>query len=1378
MALLAAEKPQVRKEAMALRLEGGLFGPEFLALLEKGAVPFQSPKDFGLPKGSLQEEMALAYQEAKALWRLFKERLEGALGTEREGEVTRERWVRPFLTLLGYRLDYRGHAQAGGKTYPILYRADEGSEAPPVHVVPWSQELGKAGRGGRSPHGLLQDYLNASEALWGLVTNGRQLRLLRKTPFVRRQAYVEVDLEALMEEDRFGDFALVFRLLHRTRLPKEAATAHEAPVERYHQMAVEQGERARERLREAVEALLQDLGTGFLQGPSGEALKEDPKALYEDLLRLTYRLLFLLVAEARGLLGGNELFERAFSLHRLLRLAENREAYTEDLELWLGLKALFELLRNPGLQVGEGPAARVVGLEVLNGTLFGTRLRLEEEPFAIENRHLLSALRHLAFVYDPEERAYKRVNYAALDVEELGSVYESLLDNAPQVVWDGGKWVLSFARSAERKKTGSYYTPEELVALVLKEALDPVVERKLKEAGEDPKAQEEALLSLKVIDPAAGSGHFLLGAARRLGRRLAQIRTGEEEPSPKAYRQAVRDVVRNCLYAVDLNPLAVELCRVALWMESHVPGRPLSFLDHRVKVGNSLVGVLDPGALARGVPKEAYKPRAGDEKEVAKGARKANEMALKGFQDLFQADFSPGKEEDWAGDLEKLARRPEDTPEQVAAKAREYEDLREREALKRLFLASDLWTAAFFQPLRGKGPFITTEHVWTALRGGKLSPEVERLARELSKRHRFLHWWLEFPDVLAQGGFDVLLGNPPWEKVKLEDKQFFADKAPEVAQAENAAKRKKLIEALEEKNPALYQEYQEALREAEATSGFLRHAGRFPLTARGDINTYPLFAELGRSLVNPRGRMGMIVPTGIATDDSTKEFFGDVVDKGQLAALLDFENREKLFPAVDSRVKFCVFALRGKGGAEPAWLVFFATRPEHAEDLGRLFTLSPEDFALLNPNTRTCPVFRTRQDAELTKAIYRRVPVLWREAREVPNLPEGGLLPASAPLAPGIKVLPEQNPWGVGFLRLFDMSNDAHLFRTRRDLEAQRFRLVGNRFVRGEEVYLPLYEAKLFWHYDHRFATFAGEDTRDVEPGEKEDPTFLPLPCYWVPKGETEARLREAGWERGWLLGFRNVTNATNERTVVVSRLPLAGVGHSAPLLLPFLGLPSLLLEANLSALVLDYVARQKVGGTNLTFHYVKQFPILPPSAYGPEDLRFIVPRVLELSYTAWDLAPLAQDVWEEADEGLREAIRAFLAGARLHPDAPPGWVEGPYPFPPFVWDEERRARLRAELDAYYARLYGLSRKQLRYILDPRDLTEKELQDILSDFEEVEDPLDEKAYRKRMEKSAFPGETFRVLKDKDIRRYGEYRTRRLVLEAWEALKNLWDRRDF
>jgi hypothetical protein len=291
-----------------------------------------------------------------------------------------------------------------------------------------------------------------------------------------------------------------------------------------------------------------------------------------------------------------------------------------------------------------------------------------------------------------------------------------------------------------------------------------------------------------------------------------------------------------------------------------------------------------------------------------------------------------------------------------------------------------------------------------------------------------------------------------------------------------------------------------------------------------------------------------------------------------------------------------------------------------------------------------------------------------------------------------------------------------------------------------------------------------------VEPGEKEDPTFLPLPRYWVPKGETEARLRKAGWERGWLLGFRDITNATNERTAIFVALPRVGANHKAPLLLSRKASWAVLaFFANLNTLPLDYVVRQKVGGTSLTFHYLKQFPILPPDRDPPKDLRCIVPRVLELAYTAWDLAPLAQDVWEEADEGLREAIRAWVAGARLHPDTPPEWVEGPYPFPPFLWDEERRALLRAELDAYYARLYGLNRKQLRYILDPKDLTEEELRNILSDDEEVKDPLDEEAYRKRVEKSAFPGETFRVLKEKDIRRYGEYRTRRLVLEAWERL---------
>ncbi len=792
---------------------------------------------------------------------------------------------------------------------------------------------------------------------------------------------------------------------------------------------------------------------------------------------------------------------------------------------------------------------------------------------------------------------------------------------------------------------------------------------------------------------------------------------------------------------MDVNPLAVELCRVALWMESHVPGPPLTFLEHRIKLGNSLVGTLRPDVLAQGIPDEAYQPKATDDRETARLAKKTNQHARQGIQDIFNQ--LPQPQSELATQLEALTALPENTPEDIAQKAEHYRAF--QNAVHRLRLAADLWTAAFFQPLQPKKPLLTTHHLRMLLHGGSLPPDVEAMVLALSAKHHFFHWWLEFPDVMKHGGFDVVLGNPPWERIKLEDKQFFADKAPAIAQAENAAKRKRMITALEKENPALFQAYEEALTDAEAVSAFLRHSGRFPLTARGDINTYPLFAELGRSLLRPTGRLGLILPTGIATDDSNKHFFATVVDKRQLVALLDFENREGLFPgAIDSR-KFSVFILRGRGAPDPAKLLFFATRAEQAEDPNRPFALSAEDFARLNPNTRTCPVFRTRHDADLTRALYQRIPILWREN-------------------------PEENPWRISFARLFDMANDSHLFRTGAELEAQGFTRVANRYEQGSTAYLPLYEGKLLWHYDHRYATFAGGDSREVTPAEHARPDFLIRPRYWVPATEVEKRLADQTWERGWLMGFRNVARTTDERTVIIGLLPYTGVGHSAPLLLAHQPGPQILaLIANLTSLVLDYVARQKVGGTNLSFYHIKQFPVLPPDRYTAADLHFIVPRVLELVYTAWDTVPLARDVWAEADPALRTAIQAWLASAPCHPDTPPAWVAGTYPFPPFVWDEARRAILRAELDAYYAHLYGLTRKQLRYLLDPHDLTPGELRNILDPYEEVTDPLDEAAYRARTEKSAFPGETFRVLKEKELRQGAAYRTRRLVLEAWTRL---------
>lgn len=1327
----------------AIRVSGGILTEEFLKTLTEP----EALKELGLAP----EEVRDRFYTLLGLY----ERV-GSLFALTETSKAREAWLLPFFRALGWNPAYnRGHLQVADQTFPISHRGFPGENAPPLHLVAAEPDL-RPSRREKSPQALLQAYLNLHpEQDWGILAAPWEVRLLRKYYHVSTPGYVAFNLVELFEAPRseaLKEFQALLLLLSPSRFQK--GRDGKTPLDRYYERARETGIRARDALRKGVVEALEVLGNAFLTEDLRRKL-QDPehlKAYHEELLRLVYRLLFLLYAESRDLIPhGGELswvYEREYSVSALREKASRQDllvAYEDrHTDLWEKLLATFRLVYRGDERLGvpalNGELFAPEGLPLLTGGVLdpGERALHPDLPRP-KNGELLRAIRLLTHV--EREGALERINYRDLEVEEIGHVYEGILSLAPRMV--EGHYTLE-GHLLERKASGSYYTPRELVQLVLQESLVPVVEARLREAGEDPKKQEEALLSLKVLDPAMGSGAFLISALEYLAEKLLEVR-GQGKDDLEALYAARHLVASRCLYGVDLNPMAVELAKLALWVASAAKGKPLSFLDHHLKVGNSLVGAPED-FLAQGIPKEAY-DREGVPKEVRKGL-----------------SFGPG-----AGSLLFPLPKPpfldfeEENAAQVEEKRRRYRAWRESEEVRKWELLADYWTAAFFlRPAPGVRLPDAQSLNWLAQQMGAslaqweqssyLSPPTRHAIEAAKRRHRFFHWWLEFPEVMERGGFDVVLGNPPWEKLKLQDKEFFADKAPEVAQAENAAKRKRLIQALKEKDPELFRAYQEALAEAEAVSGFVRHSGRFPLTARGDVNTYPLFAELARALRAPKGRAGLVLPTGIATDDSNKEFFAQVVERGELYALYDFQNREKLFSAVSSLQKFCVFVL-GNEGKTTARMAFFLTRPEDLEDPTRVFSLAPEDFALLNPNTRTCPVFRTRQDAELTRAVYRRVPVLWRESL---GQPRRGYL--------------EESPWGVRFLALFHMSNDSHLFRTQEDLLAQGFRLLGNRFVRGEEVYLPLYEAKMFWHYDHRFATFAGEDTRDVEPGEKRDPSFLPLPRYWVPRQEVEERFRKAGWERGWAVAFRDITNATNERTAVFAPLPRVGVGNTAPLFLHAKGaLESLALVGNASAFVLDYVARQKVSGTHLNFHYVKQFPILPPSAYGPEALRFIVPRVLELAYTAWDLAPLAQDVWEEADEGLREAIRAWVAGARLHPDTPPEWVDGPYPFPPFVWDEERRAQIRAELDAYYARLYGLNRKQLRYILEPQDLTERELSDILSDQEEVEDPLDQRAYRKRVEASRFPGETFRVLKEKELRRYGEYRTRRLVLEAWERL---------
>jgi len=1370
-----------------IRTEGGLFAPDLFDQLLKEELPGQKPRDFGFAgERGFTDEIAAVFADAQALWQVFQNRLrrlpEGELGTS----MTRDSWVIPFLGLLDFELHYNRRAYVeAGLTFAISHRAGEDLYAPPVHIVGVYQELGRIAPFGRprlAPHSLVQEFLNRTEALWGLVSNGRVLRLLRDSTYIRRQAYVEFDLEAIFDQRLFQDFVVLFRLLHRSRFPQTGSDSYQCLLEQYYQYSVEQGGRVRDRLRDGVEACIKHLANGFLAHPRNDNLRRrvcgengdsdilTSEELYRELLRLVYRFLFLLVSEERGLISQNPLYLKHYSVSRLRRLVSMHTAYTEHHDLWLSLRVLWKLLSDGSQvqQLGDRPFASLFELPVLNGELFEPLIL---DNCFISNRDLLTALWHLVNYQDEPTSPPRRVNYAALDVEELGSVYESLLEYHPQIDTSGTTPRFDFVSGSERRSTGSYYTPAELVSELVRSALEPVIEERLKNATKR-EDKENTLLSIKVVDPAAGSGHFLLAAARRLGKELARIRTGEGEPAPERVREAKRDVVAHCIYGVDKNPLAVELCRVALWIEAHCENKPLTFLDHRIRCGDSLVGVFDLEMLKGGIPDDAFKPLSVDDRSLAASLKKRNRVERAGQRTMFATFDANAEVQDLSTVALAIDSLADDSTEAIQKKREYYSRLQMKAERDRT--ACDLWTAAFFQKRNSSTPkdaFITTDTLIAYLESGDVHPQAIAHAKSLAEKHRFFHWPLEFPEVFSRGGFDVVLGNPPWEQIQLEEQEFFSTRDVEIARASNAATRKRLIQKLTETNPELWDEYQSALHAIESVSRFLRGSSFYPLTGRGRINTYSVFAERMRELLRPGGQAGIVVPTGIAMADTNKYFFSYLVDNSALVSLYDFENREKIFPAIDSREKFCLLTLRKKQENNElqstgiSHFAFFCTRIENLSDARRVFTLSKESIAIINPNTRTLPVFRTRQDAELTKAIYERVPVLVNEKTG-------------------------ENFWNVTFKQgLFNMSSDSHLFRTYEQLENEGFRMVGNRFIKDSEVWLPLYEAKMIWHFDHRFGTYEGVTSRSSThlptPDESRhaDPAFLAQPWYWVPAPEVEARLR--AWNRNWIIGFRDVTNSTNERTAVFSVLPRVGIGNKVPIWIIDINNTMLIsmLHANTSSLVFDYSVRQKLGGTAMNFFYVKQLPVLLYQAYKDINLKYIIPRVSELNYTSWDIKPFADDVWHDADKDIKSAIRAQwesnAAETGGHEWNLPEWIEAypeietdpqrGIPLPPFKWSETRRAILRAELDAYYARLYGLARKQLRYILDPADLTRKELEDILDPWEEVRDPLDEKGYAARVEESDFPGETFRVLKEKEIRQYGEYRTRRLVLEAWERL---------
>ena len=1281
----------------ALSIEGGLLGADWLGKVAQLDATAQKPADYHVPEGlHIRDEIARSWRIAQACFR----KMEAGRASGGDARALAERFLEAFLRdAFGFTtLTHAEPTTIDERVYPVRFFA-LGNRVPIVAAPAGAgldtplPELGDDRRR-RSAFGLLQETLNASgAALWGLATDGLSLRIARDNASLTRPAWIGADLGRIFTEDLYPDFAALWLLAHESRFGRADDPPESCPLEVWREAGRQEGTRARDKLSDGFRQALKILGQGFLSHAANRKLRSALHAgnltkehYFGQLLRLVYRLVFLLTVEERELLHPRDasesarwLYAEGYGLRRLRDRAVRASAHDAQGDLWEAVRIVFRSL------VDGEPR---LGLPALAG-LFAPDECPDLDAARLDNRALLGALFHLAWLR--ERSGLVRVNWRDMGPDELGYVYEGLLELVPQITGDGRSFSFAGADESQghaRKTTGSYYTPDELVQVLLTSALDPVVERTVDAHPEDA---VDALLELAVVDPACGSGHFLLAAARRLADRIARIRAGGT-PTPDDYQHALRDVVRRCIYGVDMNPLAVEICKVGLWMESIDPGLPLTFLESHIRCGNSLIGT-SRALMGDEVPDVAWAVLKGDDGKVTRSLKRRNRNEIAGQRSL------PFEPRDDTGSLEDAMRAVERTPDTDTAvlteKQRKWKALLASEAYEHERLVADVWCAAFLWPKVEPGPVAEaapTTGTWLALRDRVVppSPVLVETTRRLAEDYGLFHWELAFSHVFARGGFDVVLGNPPWERVKLQEQEFFAKREPSIATARNAAARKKLIAALPATNPVLWKEWTGATRLAHGQGHFVRQSGRYPLCGKGDVNTYALFAEHNLQALGVNGRAGFIVPSGIATDDTTKHYFQAIMRTRALRSMWEFENEGFFTAGKGHMLRFSLTTLSGRG--DPLTAADFLFQGQAISDVGdpeRHFSLSAADIETVSPNTGTCPIFRTKRDAAIALGIYRRAGVLRREDD------------------------PDGNPWGLRLRRMLHMADDSGLFRTQADLASAGWRRESDRFEMEGNVMLPLYEAKMIYQYNHRNGTFAGapggkRPHRLPSPSDSQlaDPQYVSLPFYWVAEEVTSGWF-DGVWDRAWLLGWRDVTDArASVRTVVACIIPRTAVNHTFPLMMPAAD-PRLVagLYANLSSIPFDYCARQKVGGLHLTYFTMQQLPALQPGAYAvptPWALSipirdWLLPRVLELSYTAWDLQAFAQDCGDND--------------------------------PPFMWDPERRFQLRGEIDAAFFHLYGISRDDTAYILD----------------------------------------TFSVLQQSEKREHGEYRTKRVVLETYDAL---------
>ena len=1142
-----------------------------------------------------------------------------------------------------------------------------------------------------APSSQILRYLRDIEegAEWGVLTNGAQWRLYYRRANSKSEHFLELNLEDIVrkgDEHWLRVFILMFR--RESFVRGAQGTFHE---------------RAREKSRDWEQRITEGLSTEIFEKvfprlaralAKGEKNPDEVRLrqIGHDTMILLFRLLFVLYAEDRELLP---VTKRRYRRYAFLRLRDDlRDEDTEEYSSVIGQR--FTSFRY--LCHAINASDKALRLPPYNGGLFDPKRAPLLEEKGIADCEFTFAVKTLSYIEDPEED--KRINYRDLSVQHLGAMYERFLEQELYVSGGGKGQISARLNRYARKSGGSYYTPEELVQLVIDGAVGVLLKeykgdfnRAVAKKMSAKKLQKldpaTRALKMKVCDPAMGSGHFLVSLVDYLAdwalaeiaatenavpgyrsplleeiktvrRRIEETNKGDWKIDERHLddRQIIRRIVlKRVVYGADKNLMAVELAKLSLWLHTFTVGAPLTFLDHHLRHGDSLFGEFAVDAV------ESLKKLG-----TPLGAKPLLETAQKAAEDML-----------------KIESVTDSSIDEVQSSIAAFSAMRGKSAKfnrTMSLLHCRHWFAAEDGEMRHISALNAVEAVLQDKKLSKGGAEFAARAEALCKRENFIHWETAFPGVWSdwadrkkrKGGFDAVIGNPPWARLRVSETEWFAVRDPSINEVKTQNERTQKIAARRRNGDPLIAEYDDAVSQANMAITVAQECGAYPKISKSNLNLYMLFAERALSLVAPDGIAGLLVPSDIFSGLNAGAFFRGVANGGRLATILDFVNGpHAYFKDVHNSFRFCVFTYGGEARKFKETNCVFAMNERKKTKSNRIF-FPPGAFDKINPNTGNAPVCQTQTDADMILDIHSRMPILQKNG--------------------------EKPLWDVRQLRMLDMAGDSDKFRTAAELRAEGFsHEKPNHYHGKKEVCAPLYVGRMIDHYNHRANSVVYNPDNvhrrfESVPSTDEQlraPSFCPEPPFWVDDKNIQARE-----ELTWFLGYRDVTAATNRRTVIPALVPRAAFAHTLPLITPLLppqpkkaGLSEWrekcadivaqykkaapLLAANLSSFALDFVARQKNAGVHNDWYFLLQLPVVPPEAYeqkaGKETMGdFVRERVLRLAYTADDMTPFARDM------GCKGK--------------------------PFQWDENQRAHLCAQLDALYFLLYGISDKDAEYIMD------------------------------------------------------------------------------